>query len=71
MLFAEMVLARRLVEQLDERHINLILDALEGHPVQVDGRDRAAIDAFVRAIHHEFGPTPAATEIEAAFCEGR
>ena len=65
MRFADMVLARELLTRLDERQIDIILDALEGQPVEVNVRDRAAIDAFVRAIHHELGPAPAATEVEA------
>ena len=65
--FADMVLARELLTRLDKRQIDLILDALEGQPVAVNARDRAAINAFVRVIHHELGPAPAADEIAAAF----
>ena len=52
MLFADMVLARELLTRLDERQIDLILEALKGQSVEVNACDRAAFDAFVRAIHY-------------------
>jgi hypothetical protein len=71
MLFADMVLARGLLRALDERLVLLILDGLDGEGAEVSDEDRAAIAAFTRALRHEFGPVPAATEIEVAFAVGR
>ena len=65
--FADFVLARELVNRLDENQIRLILDALEGDPICLGARDRAAIEAFVLAVRYEMGPTSAEAEIDAVF----
>ena len=67
MTFADMVLGRAALELLNERQIELLLDALEGSPIVIDARDRLELEAFARVGRHELGPTPAATEVEAAF----
>lgn len=71
MTFADMVLARAALELLNERQIELVLDALEGSEVVIDARDWVALEAFVRVVCHELGPTPAAAEVQVAFGVGR
>ena len=64
MTFADMVLARDLLEHLDERQTNLILDALDGEPVQPAPDDIAALATLAADVEAHYGSAhPAGAEL--------
>lgn len=65
MRFADMALARSVLELLTERQTALVLDALKGEDVQFDDVDLAALLEFVRLVRAELGDVAAADEVEA------
>ena len=55
MTFADMVLAHDLLEHLDERQTNLILDALDGEPVQLTTGDVKALATLTAGVETNYG----------------